>query len=116
MATKKQVEAKLRELIRRLDEAGGGAQGHLARALPNARVIQIEVRDLDAHYWTELANGRLGNLRTGARDGSDIRVTADADDLIAMIDGDRNLLTSYLTGRIKVRASASDLLALRRLM
>jgi predicted lipid carrier protein YhbT len=116
VATKKQVEAKLRELIRRLEDAGGSAQGQLAEALPNARVIQIEVPDLDARYWTELAHGRLGTLRTGASDGWDMRVTADADDLIAMIDGNRNLLTSYLTGRIRMQASATDLMALRKLM
>ena len=116
MATKRQVEAKLRELIRRLEDAGGSAQGQLAKALPNARVIQIEVPDLDARYWIELAHGRLGTLRTGASDGWDIRVTADADDLIAMIDGSRNLLTSYLIGRVRVQASATDLMALRKLM
>jgi hypothetical protein len=116
VATRKQVEAKLRELIRRLDEAGGQAHGQLARALPETRVIQMEVPDLHALFWTELLDGRLGKLRLGARDGWHMRITADSDDLIAMIDGDKNLFTSYLAGHIKVQASLSDLMALRRLM
>ena len=116
MATRKQVEAKLRELIRRLEGASGQAHEQLARALPKTRVIQMEVPDLDALYWTELTDGRLGKLRLGLSDGWDMRVTADSDDLIAMIDGDKNLFTSYLLGNIKVQASLSDLMALRRLM
>ena len=116
MATRKQVEGKLRELIRRLDDAGPEGQRQLAKALTEPRVIQMDLPDLDASYWTELAKGRLGALHAGARDGADIRVTADSDDLIAMIDGNRNLFLSYLAGHIKVQASVSDLMALRKLM
>jgi hypothetical protein len=116
VATRKQVEAKLRELIRRLDEAGDQAQDQLAKALPQARAIQMEIPDIEAWYWTELADGRLGKLHTGARERWDMRVTANSDDLIAMIDGNKNLFTSYLAGHIKVQASLSDLMALRRLM
>jgi hypothetical protein len=116
VATRKQVEAKLRELIRRLDQAGPEAHRQLAKALPEPRTIQMDLPDLDASYWTELADGRLGTLHAGIRDRSDIRVTADSDDLVAMIDGNRNLFMSYLAGHIKVQASVSDLMALRKLM
>ena len=110
------MEAKLRELIRRLEQAGDEPQRQLAKALPESRTIQIEVPDVDGRYWTELAGGRLGTLHAGAKDGSDIRVVADSDQLIAMIDGNKNLFTSYLVGRIRVQASLSDLAALRKLM
>jgi hypothetical protein len=33
-----------------------------------------------------------------------------------MIDGNRNLFSSYLAGHIRVQASISDLMALRKLM
>ena len=116
MATKKQVEGKLRELIRRLDQAGDEQQRQLAGALPDPRVIQIDVPDIEALYWTELADGKLRALHAGARDEWDMRVTADSDLLIAMIDGNRNLLTSYLAGHVKVQASLSDIMALRKLV
>jgi predicted lipid carrier protein YhbT len=116
VATRNDVESKLRELIQRLEKAGTGAQGSLARALPEARVIQMDVSDLGATYWTELQGGKLGPLHAGEAPDPDIRVTAKGDDLIAMIDGHKNLFTSYLAGHIRVRASVSDLMALRKLL
>ena len=116
MATKKDVESKLRELIDRLGRAGPEAHGQLARALPEARVIQMEVSEPQASYWTELSGGKLGKLHAGKSPDPDIRVTAKAEDLIAMIDGNRNLFSSYLAGHIRVQASISDLMALRKLM
>lgn len=116
LASKRQVESKLRQLIDRLDEAGPEAQAQLARALPDPRVIQMDLPDLDESFWTELSDGKLGALQTGKPDDCDIRMTASSDDLIAMIDGEKSLFSSYLAGHIKVQASLSDLMALRRLL
>jgi predicted lipid carrier protein YhbT len=116
VATSKQVESKLRQLIERLDEAGEEAQAQLARALPEPRVIQMEVPDLGTSFWSELDGGRMGPLQEGAPERADIRITANGDDLIAVIDGRKGLFSSYLAGHVKVQASMSDLMALRRLM
>ena len=66
MATKRLVESKLRELISRLDQAREG-QESLSRALPEARVVEVVVPDLDQNYWCELADGRMGSLHRGRR-------------------------------------------------
>lgn len=114
MATKRQVESKLRELIARLDGAAGGVEA-LSRALPETRVVEVNVPDLDATYWTELAGGRMGSLHRGRPERGDIRLTADSDELVAMVDGKRSLFSSYLGGRVRVEASFSDLMRLRKL-
>jgi len=116
VATKKDVESKLRGLIGRLGSAGKEAQGQLAQALPEPRVIQMDLSDLDTSFWTELARGELGPLHSGPTEDPDIRVTAKSDDLIAMIDGKKNLFTSYLAGHIRVQANVQDLMALRKLL
>ena len=116
MATEKQVETKLRELIRRLEAAGRDVQAGLGRALSGPRVVQVDVPDLDASFWTELASGRMGELRRGHPEQADIKITAASDDVVAMIDGTKPLFTSYLAGHVRVQASISDLMALRRLM
>lgn len=116
MATREQIEAKLRQLIGRLDAADERVRQNLVKAVPSPRVVQMDVPDLDASYWTELASGELGELHTGAAAKPDIRITADSEDLVAMIDGTKNLFSSYLAGRIRVQASVSDMLALRRLL
>ncbi|MFN2545571.1 MAG: SCP2 sterol-binding domain-containing protein [Actinomycetota bacterium] len=115
MATKKEVEAKLREMVRRLAGSGEDVQANLARALPDPRMIQIDVTDLDASYWTQLADGRMSTMKPGAAPEVDIRLRASSDDLVAMVDGELGLLKSYLSGRIRIDASLSDLLALRKM-
>src|SRR5690349_19058616 len=114
MATKRIVESKLRELISRLDQAREG-QMSLSRALPEARVVEVFVSDLDQSYWCELAEGRMGALHRGAPGGSDIRVEAESDVLVEMVDGERSIFSSYLGGRVKVEASFADLMRLRKL-
>ena len=116
MASAKQVEAELQLLVDRLAQADPKVHAELDRTLGGSRVVQMDVPDLDESYWSELASGRMGPLHRGAPDRADIRITADSDHLIAMIEGTRPLFSSYLAGHVKVQASVSDLLALRKLM
>ena len=114
MATKRQVETKLRQLIGRLHDADQGVEA-LAKALPEAKVIEVVVPDLDQVYWTTLENGRMGPLHKRAPDRADIRLEAGSDVLVEIVDGNRSLFSSYVAGRVKVEASFADLLRLRKL-
>ncbi|MDP9341493.1 MAG: SCP2 sterol-binding domain-containing protein [Actinomycetota bacterium] len=116
MATARTVEKKLNELIRRLDDAPEAAQANLTRALSSPRVVEVNVSDLDTRYWTELADGRFDELHAGPAPDAHIRVSATSDDLVDMIDGNKSLFSSYLAGHIKIQASLSDLLSLRKLL
>jgi len=114
VATESQVEAKLQELIERL-ETDDGAQGSFASSLPEPRVVALEVTDLDASYWTELASGRMSTLNPGTPERWDIRVRAGSDDLVALVDGHRSLFSAVMSGQVKVDASITDLMRLRKL-
>jgi hypothetical protein len=115
VATKRQVESKLRELIARLDQTQEGITV-LSQALPERRVIEVHLADLDAVYWTDLTGGRMGSLRRGpATDGPDMRLEVESDDLIDIIDGRRSMFSSYVAGRMKVEASFADIMRLRKL-
>jgi hypothetical protein len=114
VATETQVEAKLQELIDRL-EGDGGAQGSFASSLPEPRVVALEVTDLGSSYWAELAAGKMSELQSGAPDRWDIRVRAGSDDLVALVDGHRSLFSAVMSGQVKVDASISDLMRLRKL-
>ena len=115
MATRRQVEAKLRALIKRLNEADGKVHADLTRALDGPRRVQIEVPDLGEYYWTDLVDGRMGTLRRGRTEPADVRLTASSEDVVALIEGTKSVFSSYLAGHIRVQASLSDLLALRKL-
>jgi len=114
VATKRQVEAKLRELMSRL-AASEDARGSLADSLPVARVIAVSVPDLGGEYWTVMSEGRMDGLHRGSLERADIRVRVESDDLVDLVDGKRSLFSSFIGGRVKVDASVSDLLRLRKL-
>jgi hypothetical protein len=115
VATKRQVESKLRELRTRLEQTRDGVAA-LSQALPERRVIEVYVVDLDTTYWTELVDGRMGSLQRGpSDDGADMRLEVESDDLIDIIDGRRSMFSSYVAGRMKVEASFADIMRLRKL-
>jgi predicted lipid carrier protein YhbT len=115
LATKKQVEQKLTELIKRLDHAEDGVQDTLADALPETKVLELHVADIDERFWTEMASGRLGPIHDGAPERADIRIRLESDDLVDLVDGRASLFSKYLAGHVRIDASVGDLMRLRRL-
>ena len=114
MASKEQVEERLRALIERLGTSDEAARA-IERSLPDPRVLELHVTDLDVRYWTELSGGRLGPLHTGTADEANIRISTSSDDLVGFVDGGTSLFSAYVAGRVRVEASFADLLKLRKL-
>ena len=115
VATRRDVERKLRELIQRMDGAGDGVRGSLSDALPDAKVIELTVTDLPGTYWTQLESGRMHELHEGPAERADIRIQVQSDHLIDLVDGRSSLLGSFLSGNVKIDASLGDLIRLRGL-
>lgn len=115
VATKRQVELKLRELLGRMDRMGDGLRGSLAEALPETRIVELDVPDISATFWTELDGGRLRGLHLGAPQEAHIKVRVGSDHLVELVDGQTSLFSSFLGGQVKVEASFWDLLRLRKL-
>lgn len=115
MATKRQVETKLRQLIKRLDQTDHEARGSLADSLPEPRIIEVVITDLGTSYWTELTEGRMDGLHEGSPRQAEIKVKLASDDLIELVDGKKSMFSAYLAGRVSIEASFSDLLRLRKL-
>ena len=115
VATKRQVETKLRQLIRRLDQADTNVRGSLADSLPESRIVQVEIPDLGTSYWTELAGGRMDGLHEGSPRQAEIRVRVSSDYLVELVDGKKSLFSAYLAGQVSIDASFSDMLRLRKL-
>ncbi len=55
VATKRQVETKLRQLIKRLDQADHEVRGSLTESLPEARMIRVRV---SSDHLVELVDGK----------------------------------------------------------
>jgi hypothetical protein len=115
MATPHEVQQRLEGLIARLASSQMG-RGGLADALPEPRVLMVSVPDLDTSYWTALEGGRMGDLEVGDPGDAHIRVTAPSDTLVDVLDGRESLFSAYVAGTVRIDASMSDLLRLRRLL
>ncbi|MGH2711138.1 MAG: SCP2 sterol-binding domain-containing protein [Actinomycetota bacterium] len=114
MASKEKVEEHLNKLIARLQQNDEAADA-LGKSLPTPRTLLLHITDLDVIYSTVLSEGRLSPLEEGDPGEAEIRIIADSDDLIGMIEGGVNLLAAVTSGRVRIKASFSDLLALRKL-
>ena len=115
MATPDEVQQRLEGLIARLASSQTGRSG-LADALPEARVLMVKVSDLDTSFWTVLEEGRMADLEEGDPGDAHIRVTAPSDTLVDLLDGRESLFSAYVAGTVRIDASMSDLLRLRRLL
>lgn len=115
MATRQEVERRLRELIDRLDEAGTGVHSSLAGTLPDSKLVEIDIPDLQTSFWTTMSGGKMNGLHRGVPERADIRVQVDSDHLVELLDGKRSLFSSFMAGSVRIEASLSDLLRLRKL-
>ena len=70
---------------------------------------------LDAAYWTVMDRGTMGGLHRGTPERADIRLRIDSDHLIDLVNGKASMLRSYVTGKVRIEASVTDLMRLRRM-
>ncbi|MEX2290843.1 MAG: SCP2 sterol-binding domain-containing protein [Mycobacteriales bacterium] len=83
------------------------------------RTLACRVPDLDVVFLATLDDDGISRLR--CRDGADtegaqVRLVADSDDLVALVEGELSAPAAWATGRLKVQASPLDLLKLRALL
>jgi predicted lipid carrier protein YhbT len=114
MATAEQCQQALEQLTARiyqLDESARAA--HL-----RDRTLSCRIPDLGVTYVTTLRPDGADPV-TAAANGAppaQVRFTARSDDVLAIAGNPGSFATSWLTGRLKIEGSLSDLLYLRKLL
>jgi predicted lipid carrier protein YhbT len=117
VASAKQCRSALNRLAATLDTVDAETR---ARHLPE-RSVMCRVKDLDVMFTAQLDESGLHDIAQVARNAptppqADVRVTVVSDDLIALADGDDDVLTAWLHGRVQVSAPMRDMLRLRSLL
>ncbi len=112
MASEKQVEATILDLMRRLERVDPSYRS----MLPSRRTIEAECPDLGLVYHAHWRNGRIGELHPGAADRADIRIEVGSEDLLALARGELDFSRAYATNRVRLDASMTDLLRLRAVL
>lgn len=82
------------------------------------RSLSCRVTDLDVTFLTHLRpDGATPITLANGSDGpAQVRFSVRSDDLVAIADDPGVFIRSWLTGRLKLEASFSDLLRLRKLL
>lgn len=82
------------------------------------RSMSVTVTDLGVTFVTQLGVDGAGPVTEAPADAqpANIRFRAQSDELIAIAADPRRFTRAWLTGRVKVEGSLSDLLRLRKLL
>lgn len=76
------------------------------------RKVQVEISD-EADYHFQLADCKIAGLESGAVEAPDVRISTDSATLSALMSKSLSPFKAYATGKLKVKASLTDLMMLR---
>src|SRR3978361_1140604 len=112
MATKRECEAALRGLAKRLD----GVDDSLKKRHAPDRTVSCRIPDLDTTFSGRLTSGVLCDITNEPLDDAQIRLTVSSDDLLAVTAGELPFSSAWAAGRLKIEASVMDMIRLRTML
>jgi predicted lipid carrier protein YhbT len=117
MASVKDCERALRRLAASLAEVDPDLR---SRHLPTRRVA-CRIKDLDVVYVARLDEDGVHGLVATSPVGevpadTEVKVTVTSDDLVALANGEDDVLQAWLRGRVQISAPVRDMLRLRALV
>lgn len=112
LTTMKEVEASIGALVGRLGSLDGGYRA----MLPARRTIEARCTDLGLMYHALWRDGQLGKLLEGPADRADICIHVASTDLASLADGSLAFRDAYVSQRLRIDASVTDLLRLRAIL
>ncbi|OLB65965.1 MAG: sterol-binding protein [Actinobacteria bacterium 13_2_20CM_2_72_6] len=112
MATVDDCRAALHALAARLEEHAAEANSRVDLDRP----LACTVRDLGVYFHGRITGGRLLDIDDGDDPTARIRLIANSDDLLALVNGDLDITKAWSSGRISIKANPFDLLKLRKLL
>lgn len=110
MASPDDCKAAIAQLAARL--AGPGDR----RAEGLDRSVSAEVTDLALVFRGHLHDGVLDDITTAEAPPAQIRLILRSDDLVLLAIGELSLGSAWMSGRVKLHASLTDMLRLRTMI
>lgn len=114
MASKSEVGEALARLMARLD----GNEANVRSAIPGRKVLRCRVPDVDSTWYSVIDDGHVSRPAEQPPDDGHIDVTlqVNSDDLIDLVEERTSFLSAFLSGKVRVDASFTDLLRMRNLL
>lgn len=113
MATKDEVGRAIERLMARLD----GNQDNVRSAIPGRKVMGCLVTDIDVSWYSVIEDGKVSPPTEAPPPGEQVAVLLKlrSDDLIDLVEERTTFMSAFLSGKVRVDASLSDLLRMRAL-
>ena len=80
------------------------------------RTLACRVPDIGAAFHAQLTDGLLVDITDGDDPKAKIALTADSDDLIALVQGRLDVTKAVASRQVSIKANPFDLLKLRKLL
>ncbi|MDA8369337.1 MAG: SCP2 sterol-binding domain-containing protein [Nocardiopsaceae bacterium] len=105
--------SKVSDRIMRVDEAD--RRKHLVE-----RTVSVTARDLGTVFDMRLTSNGLADVASRAADApaerAQVRITVSSDDLVELAEDRMDFAKAMFSGRVKIDASFSDLMRMRKLL
>jgi predicted lipid carrier protein YhbT len=111
LASVDECRQALHDLAARLD-----ANAETRGRLDLDRTLACRVPDLDTAFHARLAGGRLVDIADGDDPKAKIALTANSDELIALVTGKLDVTRAIAARQVSIKANPFDLLKLRKLL
>jgi SCP-2 sterol transfer family len=114
VATKDEVTRAIERLMARLD----GSEANVRSAIPGRKVIGCQVTDLDESWFSVIEDGHVSPPTEIPPPGEGVAVLLKlrSDDLLDLVEERASFTSAFLSGKVRVDASLTDLLRLRTLL
>jgi hypothetical protein len=114
VATKEEVSGAIARLMARLD----GNEENVRSAIPGRKVMGCLVTDIGVSWYSVIEDGHVSPPTEDPPPGERVAVLLKlrSDDLIDLVEERISFLSAFLSGKVRVDASLSDLLRLRTLL
>jgi len=109
------VEACRAALVRLAERMAANA-AETRQKLDFDRTVACRVTDLGVAFHGRLKDGHIIGLADGDDPTAKVKLTANSDDLVALLNGELPVASAWDSGRVKLDASFLDLVKLRKLM
>lgn len=113
MATKEEVGRAIERLMARLD----GNEDNVRSAIPGRKVMGCYITDLDSGWYSVIEDGHVAPPIEEPPPGERVSVLLKlrSDDLIDLVEERMSFMSAFLSGKVRVDASFTDLLRMRTL-
>lgn len=114
MASRDEVSRAIERLMGRLD----GNEQAVRSAIPGRKVMGCLVTDLGESWYSVIDDGRVSPPIQAPPSGEEVTVLLKvrSDDLVDLAEGRISFMSAFLSGKVRVDASLTDILRLRTLL